>query len=145
MIVAYALMLSMQIASSPEPLPPVETYEFLTDKDDTCIKDAPDCHQMSEPRLFRGTWRFAFEGSMLTPPGKIDCEEAGSDVPCMWLDGDDLPWAGKGDCRAYEVEFVGRRSLHPGFYRGAAFEVVVDRLISAKRLPNPEGSWCSGE
>jgi hypothetical protein len=138
MIMTSALALMMQTANSAGQLPPIETYEFLTDTDDRCIRErTAECDQMSEPRLFRGLWRAAFESSTLTPPERIDCEDPKSDLPCIWLEGDELPSGSKYDCVAYELEFVGRRMLHLGMYGhlgGSPYKVVVDRLISAKRL-----------
>jgi hypothetical protein len=125
---------------------PEENYDLLTITDDTCkpeigvgIKSKYEaaCKQMTEPRRYRGTWYVDFETSFFTPIGKQDCIE--TKVPdCVELAGDALPWPRRSDCpRQYQIELIGRRNLLPRYFTGAAYKVIVDRVVSVKRLPDP--------
>lgn len=134
-----------------------ESYDFLAVTDGPCIpqiavgidpKHRAKCSRMTEPRRYRGIWRVEFEASVLTPIGQPRClQEKGGD--CAWIEGKDLPWPGRWDCsREYEIEFIGRRNALPGSYGhggSSHYKVVVDRLISAKRRPDPYDANCDPE
>ena len=122
-----------------------ENYEFLSVTNGRCIPKIgvgidPDseaeCQRMTEPRRYRGTWFVAFETSLFTPIGKQSCIETKGRTNCAELVGKALPWPSRWACpRQFEIEFVGRRNLLPGF--DPTYRIVVDQLISAKRLPDP--------
>jgi hypothetical protein len=129
---------------------PEENYAFLSVADGSCIpqigvKPTPqqesECKRMAEPRRYRGTWYVGFETSVFTPAGKPTCIEGVDVSNCadLWLLGGSLPWPSRWACdRKFEVEFIGRRNRSPGLYGNAfAYKVVVERLITAKRLPDP--------
>ena len=134
---------------------PEEDYDFLSVTDGTCLpniavgidpKYEAECRRMTEPKRYRGRWYVAFETSYFTPAGMQSCIETKGLTDCAELVGSALPWPGRWDCaREYEVEFIGRRNALPRFFRGAAYEVVVDELISAKRLPDPYDENCDPE
>jgi len=106
-------------------------------------KFATECAQMSEPQYFHGIWRAEFEVSNFTFMGRKDCFEA-DDQSCVDLVGKGLPDLGQWSCaRLFEVEFIGRRSRHAVMeYGSPAYLVEADRLISAKRLPDPYDQDC---
>ena len=122
-----------------------EHYDFLFVTDSPCVpnvsvgidpKYQAECQRMTEPRRYRGTWFVAFETSFFTPIGKQSCIKTKARTNCAQLVGKALPWPSRWACpRQFEVEFIGRRNLLPGF--DPAYRVVVDQLISAKRLPDP--------
>jgi hypothetical protein len=100
-------------------------------------KNKAACNQLTGPRRYRGTWYVDFETSFFTPAGKPDCIK--TEVPdCVELEGDALPWPKRAACpREYRIEVIGRRNLLPRYLTGAAYKVIVDRVISIKRLPDP--------
>lgn len=110
---------------------------------DPAFADA--CKRMSGPQYFHGVWSVEFEMSNFTFPGRLDCHRA-RDRSCIAIAGEALPWPGRWACsREYEVEFIGRRSLLPGPYLHGGvpgYRIAVDRLISAKRLPDPPDPNC---
>lgn len=116
-------------------------------RDLACVGRAapPKCAQMTQPGLYRGRWLVGFETSFFAPTGVEFCgptsDWAGG---CIFLTGDVLPWPGRWECsRIYELEFVGRRNVLPGLHGGhSAYKIVADRLISAKRLPDPDDPNC---
>jgi hypothetical protein len=94
---------------------------------------------MTGPRRYRGTWVVAFETSIFEPSDKPNCVEGRTldYCPDLVLEGKALPSPGQWGCaRMFQLDFVGRRSVHPG--SDLNYRVVVDRLISAKRLPDPK-------
>ena len=118
--------------------------------DDRCIpkigvgvetKYEADCLRMTEPQRWRGIWRVEFEGSTFTPEGQEHCYKTDKVGDCIWLEGRALPWPGRWACaREFEIEFMGRKNVWPGAYGHGGisyYKIVVDRLISAKRLPDP--------
>lgn len=123
---------------------PEENYDFLLVTDGPCIPKAGidengewGCGRMTQPRRYRGTWYVAFETSLFTPLGKRGCIKTRALTECAELEGKALPWPPRWACaRQFEVEFIGRRNLLPQ-WSPSAYRVVVDRLISAKRLPDP--------
>ena len=126
---------------------PDEHYEFRSVIDSACWPQAAvkmaaaqraECSRLTAPRRYRGTWRVAFETSIFTPAGNAGCVEGVTMDYCpdLILRGKRLPWPSRWACpQEYDIEFIGRRSLHPGKMFG--FDVAVDRVISAKRLPDP--------
>jgi hypothetical protein len=123
-----------------------EEYSFLTVVDGQCLPtrltpaQEAECDRLTEPRRFRGTWQVEFEGSVFTPVGKSACVEGVTRDLCpdLTLEGKSLPWPSRWACpRRFEVEFIGRRSVHPRMRFVFDYRVVVERLISAKRLPDP--------
>ena len=126
---------------------PEEDYSFLSVADGHCIpklgaklipEREAECRRMTEPRRYRGTWLVAFETSFFIPAGKPNCIEGVTldYCPDLILEGKDLPWPRRLSCaRMFEVDFLGRRSVWPGSEMN--YRLVVDRLISAKRLPDP--------
>ena len=122
-----------------------ENYDFLLVTLGPCVpqigvgiepKHRVECERMTQPRLYRGTWIVAFETSLFTPIGKESCVETREWTSCASLSGSGLPWPSRWACpRKFEVEFIGRRNALPGF--DPAYRIVVDRMISAKRLPDP--------
>jgi hypothetical protein len=104
------------------------------------------CYRFGPERRMRGVWRDEFEGSQFfpgrtTPPGEDD--RSG-----IWLSVEENeavkaaighkrgePWP-----RLFLLDFVGRRTLYSGDYGHMGMSrdyVVVDRLVSAKALPQP--------
>jgi len=131
---------------------PEEDHDFLSVTDGPCIPKIgvgieqqykTECQRMTGPRRYRGRWFVAFETSFFTPVGQESCIKTKGQTNCAELIGKALPWPGRWDCaREFEVEFVGRRNVLPGFYESAPYKIVVDRLISAKRLPDPYDENC---
>lgn len=125
---------------------PEENYGFLSVTDGPCVSKADvdtgivnreECRRMTEPKRYRGTWYVAFETSVFTPRGMRNCIEAKAPSTCARLAGAGLPWPSRWACpRAYEVEFIGRHNTLAGV--DPVYRIVVDELISAKRLPDPQ-------
>lgn len=125
---------------------PEENYDFMSVTAGPCFPRAgvgiepkyeADCKRMTELRRYRGTWQVEFEGSFFTPIEKPDCTETKGVTDCAELVGKALPWPSRWACpRKFEVEFIGRRNALPRF-DPAAYRIVVEQLISAKRLSDP--------
>jgi hypothetical protein len=132
---------------------PEESYGFLAVADGPCVpkigakltpQQEDECQRLAEPRRYRGRWFVGFETSIFKPAGKPTCIEGVTldYCPDLILEGKALPWPGRWSCtRMFEVDFVGRRTVWPG--SGMNYRLIVDRLISAKRLPDP--TWATGE
>lgn len=97
-----------------------------------------DCFEMTPRQRWTGLWRAAFEGSQFC------ADEAG--VPakkCEYDEGRAAIWFEPGrdyapDGTLYRVEFVGRRTVHPGVFGHMGVfqhEMIVDRMIAMKRVP----------
>ena len=124
---------------------PEENYDFLSVTDGPCVpkigvgieaKYEAECKRMTEPRRYRGTWYVDFETSFFTPAGRRQCWGPKGTGGCLELKGEALPWPKRSDCgREFEVDFIGRRNVLPTFY--PAYTIVVDQVISARRLPDP--------
>lgn len=124
---------------------PEENYDFLLVTSGPCVprigvgiepKHRVECGRMTEPRLYRGTWFVAFETSLFAPIGRESCGEMREWTSCAALSGSVLPWPSRWACpRKFKVEFIGRRNALPGF--DPAYRIVVDKVISVKRLPDP--------
>lgn len=96
------------------------------------------CKRMTDPRRYRGTWYVDFETSFFTPIGKEYCRDTRAVGDCVELTGKALPWPRRSDCaHEYQVEFVGRRNLLPHNYEGSAYRILVDKVLSVTRLPDP--------
>jgi hypothetical protein len=138
-------IIALSLFGAAPPLVPDENYDFLSVTDGPCVPkqgvrlsvaQEAECARMSEPRHYRGTWYVGFESSVFTPAGHRPCLETDESDPCIELEGKPLPWPTRWECdREFEVNFIGRRTVHPGFY--PTYRIVVDRLISARRLPDP--------
>jgi len=124
---------------------PEENYDFLSVTDGPCIpqqgvgltpEQKAECARMTAPRHYRGTWSVGFEWSYFTPVGHRSCLNTKEQEPCIELSGNGLPALKRWGCaREFAVDFIGRRNVQPGSY--PAYKIVVDRLISAKRMPDP--------
>lgn len=122
-----------------------EDYGFLMLTDGPCVpktgielhpRDRVNCDLMTQPRRYHGTWLVAFETSYFTPMGRENCLQTPAVADCIELDGKLLPWPSKWACpRMFEVEFIGRRNVYPRIL--PSYLLVVDKLISARRLPDP--------
>ena len=129
---------------------PEENYDFVSATDDRCVskigigieaKYKADCDLMAEPRRYRGTWYVDFETSFFTPAGKQDCMQTDEPGDCLELAGEALPWPPRSDCgRKFELEFIGRRNVYRKFF--PRYSITVDKLISARRLPDPYDVDC---
>ena len=100
------------------------------------------CHEMTEPRVWRGLWVYGFEWSQFCaepakscgPPRKLD-----ADITWLTFGGD---WPSGLDSKqesgaVFEIEFVGRRTVYAGSKGHMGIfqhEMVVDRLISMKEI-----------
>jgi len=129
---------------------PEENYDFLAVMDGPCVPkqgvrftptQEAECARMTEPRHYRGTWYVDFETSFFTPAGRRSCLKTKERDACMELSGEALPPTKRWECgREFAVDFVGRRNVLPGFY--PSYRIVVDQLISVKRLPDPPDKYC---
>jgi len=138
-------LLGLLLGNASAPGVPEENYDFLSVTKGPCVpsigvKLTPtqeaECARMTEPRHYRGTWRVGFESSIFTPAGRRVCWETDATAQCMALEGTTLPWPTRWECdREFELDFIGRRNVSPGFF--PSYRIVVDRLISVKRLPDP--------
>jgi hypothetical protein len=146
LIAAFALLaVSQTIAATHRLRIPEENYDFLSVTSGPCLPQSEvsiepryklDCKRMTKPGRYRGTWFVAFETSFFTPAGSQSCAEKRALTSCAELRGKKLPWPSRWACpRKFEVEFIGRRNVLPRAY--PAYRIVVNRLISAKRLPDP--------
>ena len=96
-------------------------------------KQAEDCFEMMPSQFWRGIWFDGFEGSQFCAAPATDCSFEMK--PRVWID---VP--GRKCCTfdLYDVEFIGRRTKYPGVFGhmgGFDHEMVVDRMISMRRIP----------
>jgi hypothetical protein len=136
---------------------PEESYDFLSVTDGPCLPKAGigidpkfevACKEITDPKRYRGRWFVAFETSFFTPIGHQSCIETKLYTRCIELAGTALPWPPRDECprtQEFELEFIGRRNVLPRHLEGSAYEIVVDKLISAKRLPDPYDDECDPE
>jgi len=126
---------------------PEEDYRFLSVTNGPCFSGPGErtklendvvCKSMSPLRRYRGTWFVAFETSLFMPLGNPECGEVGRSVNCAELVGKALPWPSRWACpRKFAIEFIGKRNLQPQYYDDVAYKIVVQKVISIKRLPDP--------
>lgn len=108
------------------------------------------CFEMQEPRRWRGLWRNVFEGSRFCPEPARECDDdsPGEDI---WLTfSEQLPHSKFDDYGGlYELEIVGRRTLHRGRYGHFGMsdhELIVDRVVSIREVePPPPATTAGGE
>ncbi|HEX8413566.1 MAG TPA: hypothetical protein VF637_06710 [Sphingomicrobium sp.] len=95
---------------------------------------------MSQPERMKGVWIDEFESSEFLL-GASDASQAQVRMGGTWLDVETnripglYPSQSVEELRAFELEFIGRRTLVAGKHGhlgGSDHEVVVDRLISAR-------------
>lgn len=107
------------------------------------------CYRMDQPRRYRGVWVDEFEGQVFIPAGSRAAEWPRGDArspgwkakfekarsATIWLDVErvklDHEWRKVG--RRMRIEFIGRKTLYPGYYGHMGMsgqEIIVDRLIS---------------
>ena len=145
-IISLAIFVASQATIAKElPTVPEENYDFLLVSSGPCVpaigtkvgtKKRAECERMSQPGRYRGTWFVAFETSLFTPVGKQSCIATKGRTLCAELKGVGLPWPPEGACpRLFQIEFVGRRNVLPGF--DPSYRIVVDDVIGVKRLPDP--------
>lgn len=94
------------------------------------------CFHFTRPEHWVGLWRVGFEVSQFCPGNTTKCR---FDVaPRMWLSSRDDSRAAWPSDGLYRVEFLGRRTLHPGHFGHMGLyehEIIVDRMISIQKVP----------
>lgn len=111
------------------------------------------CNKMEEPRRYRGIWTNEFEGSAFvlegttppkwprpyrnTPEWRAQADRA--IAASIWLDVGPAEFGGRypRGARKLLIEFVGRKTMYTGHYGHFGMfgnEIIVDRVISLKRL-----------
>jgi hypothetical protein len=101
------------------------------------------CVKMEPPKRWIGLWENGFESSRFCPAPARECDgntageyiwlSESSSVQLPAYNGEDRP-------PLYAVEFIGRKTAYPGpaGHMGMAEqEIIVDRLISMKRVDRP--------
>jgi len=154
-LVMLAGLVGCQTASSPRAVPladPKREFKFELVEQQPCSwtrerrgpdpRFASECGRLSGPLRWHGTWSVESEGSDFMPEGGLTCPRSLSSPCSIAIEGKALPWPGRWACpRHFKIEFIGRRSLLPGPYGSfgmTQYRIVVDRLISAKRLPDEQ-------
>lgn len=98
---------------------------------------------MTPPQRWRGLWWDNFEGSVFCSSPAEECgDNPGNNT---WLSySEKLRHAGakpaEGAGGLYQVEFIGRKTLTRGHYGHMGYfdyEIIVDRMISARQLEPP--------
>ena len=105
-----------------------------------------DCFQFDAPRRWTGRWFIAFEVSRFCPDTARQCslQEPGEWIWLTTAPSVSLPQY-KGPqalISAFKVDFIGRKSTYPGGYghmESADQEIIIDRMISMKRVGPPPG------
>jgi hypothetical protein len=99
------------------------------------------CVRMSPSQTFRGLWRNEFEGSRFCPAPAQECTfHTNGDKIWLTFPKDLRPYNIEASGGLYELEFVGRQTMHRGFsgHLGVSdHEIIVDRLISMRELQPP--------
>lgn len=134
----------VEIAFSPPPLPEAD-YRFLSVMTGPCVpkiglgiepKHRSTCKQMTKPERYRGIWYTDFETSFFKPIGEESCAKTKFTRCAELVAGKALPWPSRWACpRSWQVEFIGRRNVLPGF--APPYRIVVDEVIDFKRLTDP--------
>src|SRR5262245_61913778 len=98
-----------------------------------------DCVPLLAPQHFSGVWEFGFEESTFDRKDRASEPVEFEPTPEMRQIAEKR-WETDPRYRAYEVEFVGRRSAVVGQFGHFDTLVVVDRLLSMKEVPLPPAS-----
>lgn len=125
---------------------PCATY--TRDGEYTTVTSLPtdQCYKMRAPQRMRGVWIDEFEGSQFFPNRSVAPPRLAAH-PWIWLSVErgKLPRRYRAlapEGRAMLIEFIGRRTLyrvpsgHMGLYD---YEIIVDRVISARDVPLRRG------
>jgi hypothetical protein len=100
-------------------------------------KRTEDCFEMMPQQRWTGLWRNNYEGSDFCPAPARECPD-GKPGDFAWLTlPDPMAKALQGRGGLYALDFIGRRTLHPGrfgSYGSYAHEMIVDRIISMKEV-----------
>lgn len=158
MIVHVALAAVLLVQSG---MPPPDAYIHAADRERAarhqipCVIEHVDkegrylgsiptdqCFKMLPAQRMRGVWIDAFEGSQFFP-GRTTAPGGRGGRPSIWLDTSrvKLPNGyahGRRNGRAVLIDFIGRRTRYraPSGHMGMFdYEIIVDRVISARELP----------
>ena len=138
--------------SGPNGLPVAKLDDFKADlqQDDACfigpnpvnVEEAKArCEELAERQYFRGMWEVDSDGGTFSFLGQPGCTESIDKRNCVRLVGDDLVYPPEDACvRAYEMEFIGRRYLHPIGHTHLPlpiYGVKVEKVLSKARRRNP--------
>jgi hypothetical protein len=113
--------------------------------------DVEDCYKFDPPRHWKGLWFSGFEASRFCPEPARHCLY---DTPGerIWLEASPsvrIPaYNGEAEGVLFQVNFIGRKTSYRGGYGhmgGSDQEVIVDRLLSMKRLGTVEHVPVPGE
>ena len=97
---------------------------------------------MSEPKRWRGIMALGEEMRKFCEGETTQCDRSQPGEK-VWLSFTKEGWEQRADVGGgiYRVEFVGRKTIFPGSFghlSGYDAEIVVDRLVSIKKLPGGE-------
>jgi len=96
------------------------------------------CFKMEPQRNWQGLWRNDFEGSRFCPAPARQCmfETPGDRIR---LDTRDPQFPQPEGMRGalYAIEFIGRKTAYPFLEDPFGYEMIVDRLISLKKIEPP--------
>jgi hypothetical protein len=163
-VIALSLVaLTPLSAQDVPPLPPPEAYLHASDQararrkdpnDLPCTKYGVDghntvssvptdqCYKMLPATRMRGIWIDAFEGSQFYPDRSTLPSNRDRARPMFWLELErgQLPrqFRLRANRRVMLVEFIGRRTKYrapSGHFGMFDYEIIVDRVISARELP----------
>ena len=105
------------------------------------MPDAVDqCFVITKPRQWRGVWDAGFEWSDFFPAEAGGCPSK-TGRGGIWLTFAEGAYSGPRLDGSYEIEFVGRRTMYPGHFGHLGMydhEMIVDRMISIRKLPEPK-------
>lgn len=150
--VALCLAGGCTTLKGPGDLPIATLEEFGSDpsRDDTCSLYAgaeltgeakAKCEELGPREYFHGVWEVDSDGGVFSFFGQPTCDDSIDKRNCLQLIGDALVYPPEEAClRAYEMEFVGRRYLHPiGDYHLhlPRYGAKVERVLTKIRLRNP--------
>lgn len=152
-LIVGCLLSACTTLRGPGGLPKARADEFDSDitRDRTCYMetDAPakaqveaKCRELGQRKYYHGVWIVGFEANGFTFVGQPECYEPGQKNICLSLRGDALVWPPGACPRRIEIEFVGRRYLHPVAGPWEIFPeyaVIVEKVISRRRLADPTG------
>jgi len=99
------------------------------------------CVKMTSPQRFRGLWHNEFEGQRFCPAPANECSFiTPGEVISLDFSSKEMRFDPRLSGELYEIDFIGRRNVYPGYFGhggGATGEVIVDRIISVKKLKAP--------